>query len=54
MTGQIGAAGAPLLVVPIQARYGWQASFYVFGFVGVTWPPCGRRGFVTRPPRSLA
>ena len=37
MTAQIGAASAPLLVVPIQARYGWQASFYVFGLVGVTW-----------------
>ena len=37
MTSQIGAAIAPLLVVPIQARYGWQASFYLFGFLGVIW-----------------
>jgi ACS family glucarate transporter-like MFS transporter len=37
MTSQIGAAISPLLVVPIQARYGWQASFYVFGFLGVIW-----------------
>jgi ACS family glucarate transporter-like MFS transporter len=37
MTAQIGAASAPLLVVPIQARYGWQASFYVFGLLGVMW-----------------
>jgi MFS transporter, ACS family, glucarate transporter len=37
MTSQIGAAISPLLVVPIQARYGWQASFFVFGFLGVIW-----------------
>ena len=37
MTSQIGAAISPLLVVPIQMRYGWQASFFVFGFLGVIW-----------------
>src|SRR5712692_10145528 len=28
MCSQAGGAIAPLLVIPIQARYGWQASFY--------------------------
>jgi MFS transporter, ACS family, glucarate transporter len=37
MASQIGGAIAPLLVVPIQIRYGWRASFYVFGVVGVIW-----------------
>jgi MFS transporter, ACS family, glucarate transporter len=37
MSGQIGAAISPLLVVPIQMRYGWQASFFVFGVLGVVW-----------------
>jgi MFS transporter, ACS family, glucarate transporter len=37
MTGQIGAAISPLLVVPIQGRYGWRASFFVFGVLGVVW-----------------
>ena len=37
MTSQIGAAIAPLLVVPIQAHYGWRASFYLFGILGVIW-----------------
>ena len=37
MTSQIGAAISPLLVVPIQLRYGWRAPFFVFGFVGVVW-----------------
>jgi ACS family glucarate transporter-like MFS transporter len=34
---QIGGALSPLLVVPIQMRYGWRTSFYVFGLVGVAW-----------------
>ncbi|HJQ22606.1 MAG TPA: MFS transporter [Blastocatellia bacterium] len=37
MASQIGGALSPLLVVPIQARYGWRASFYLFGILGVIW-----------------
>jgi MFS transporter, ACS family, glucarate transporter len=37
MASQIGGAVAPLLVVPIQIRYGWRASFYMFGAIGVIW-----------------
>jgi sugar phosphate permease len=37
MAGQIGGAIAPLLVVPIQLHYGWRASFYAFGVVGIGW-----------------
>jgi MFS transporter, ACS family, glucarate transporter len=37
MTSQIGAAISPLLVVPIQVKYGWRASFYVFGILGMIW-----------------
>ena len=37
MASQIGGAIAPILVVPIQMRYGWRASFYVFGALGVVW-----------------
>ena len=37
MTSQVGAAIAPLLVVPIQSRYGWRAAFFVFGVAGVVW-----------------
>ncbi len=37
MASQVGGAFAPLLVVPIQAHYGWRASFYVFGILGVAW-----------------
>jgi len=37
MAMQAGGALSPLLVVPIQMRYGWRASFYVFALVGVAW-----------------
>jgi len=37
MAAQLGGALAPLLVVPIQIRYGWRASFYIFGIFGLAW-----------------
>ncbi len=37
MASQFGGALTPFLVVPIQMRYGWRASFYVFGVLGVVW-----------------
>ena len=37
MASQIGGAVAPLLVLPIQMRYGWRMSFYVFGVAGMVW-----------------
>ncbi len=37
MASQIGGGLAPLLVVPIQMRYGWRASFFVFAALGVIW-----------------
>ena len=37
MAGQVGGALAPLLVLPIQIRYGWRMSFFVFGALGLVW-----------------
>ncbi len=37
MAMQVGGALSPLLVVPIQMRYGWRASFYIFALLGVVW-----------------
>jgi ACS family glucarate transporter-like MFS transporter len=37
MASQIGGAIAPLLVIPIQIRYGWRVSFFVFGLLGIAW-----------------
>ena len=35
MASQVGGAVTPLLVLPIQMRYGWRMSFYVLGVIGV-------------------
>ncbi|MDX1984419.1 MAG: MFS transporter [Bryobacteraceae bacterium] len=40
MASQLGAALSPALVVPIQSRYGWRASFYVFAATGILWGFC--------------
>jgi ACS family glucarate transporter-like MFS transporter len=37
MASQIGGAIAPLLIVPIQVRYGWRVSFYLLGIPGIIW-----------------
>ncbi len=37
MSSQLGGALTPLLVVPIQVRYGWRTSFFVFALLGVAW-----------------
>ena len=37
MASRIGGAISPLLVIPIQAAYGWRMSFFVFGVAGVFW-----------------
>ncbi len=46
---QMGGAISPLLVVPIQIRYGWRASFYVFGVLGVVWAGVWYRWFRDSP-----
>jgi MFS transporter, ACS family, glucarate transporter len=37
MASRVGGAISPLLVVPIQIAFGWRASFYIFGFIGIFW-----------------
>jgi MFS family permease len=49
MTSQVGGAIAPLLVVPIQMHYGWRASFYAFGVLGVVWSVVWYRWFRDSP-----
>jgi MFS transporter, ACS family, glucarate transporter len=49
MSGQIGGAIAPFLVVPIQMHYGWRATFYLFGFLGVAWAIIWYRWFRDSP-----
>lgn len=35
--GTIGAIVTPILMVPIAARYGWRAAFFVTGALGLAW-----------------
>jgi MFS family permease len=37
MASRVGGALTPFLVIPIQAAYGWRASFFLFGFLGIIW-----------------
>lgn len=37
MASRVGGALSPLLVVPIQRAYGWRASFFAFGGLGLIW-----------------
>jgi ACS family glucarate transporter-like MFS transporter len=53
MASQIGGAIAPLLVVPIQMRYGWRASFYVFGVTGMVWAAVWYSWFRDTPAEKL-
>ena len=34
---QLGGALSPLIVVPLQVRYGWRAPFFVLGALGIVW-----------------
>ena len=34
---QIGGALSPLVVIPLQQRFGWRASFYLFALCGMVW-----------------
>jgi ACS family glucarate transporter-like MFS transporter len=49
MATRLGGALAPLLVIPIQQAFGWRASFFVFGAVGVVWAVAWFFWFRDRP-----
>ena len=49
LSSQLGGAVAPLLIVPIQAHFGWRASFYLFGILGVAWACAWWRWYRNRP-----
>jgi len=37
MASRVGGAISPLMVIPIQAAYGWRMSFFLFGIAGLVW-----------------
>src|SRR5229473_201412 len=49
-----GFAANVQMVVPIRARYGWRASFYVFGVLGVVWAAVWYRWYRDRPAQMAA
>lgn len=49
LSGQFGAAIAPLLIVPLQVHFGWRTSFWVFGLVGVAWSALWWRWYRNSP-----
>lgn len=49
---QAGGALAPVLIVPIQVRYGWRASFYVLGALGVVWCIAWHRWYRDTPAEN--
>src|SRR5579862_2882923 len=53
MASQIGGALAPLLVVPIQMRWGWRASFFVLGVLGILWSSVWYAWFRDSPAEKL-
>jgi len=53
MASQLGGALAPLMVVPIQVRWGWRASFYVLGVLGVAWAAVWYGWFRDSPSEKL-
>jgi len=52
--GRFGGALTPLLVVPIQRAFGWRASFWIFGAVGVVWALCWQRLYRDSPAEHPA
>jgi len=46
---RFGGALAPLLLVPIEARYGWRAVFVILGIIGLAWAIGWRLWFRDRP-----
>lgn len=49
VASRLGGALTPLLVVPIQARFDWRASFYIFGLAGMVWAAVWYWWFRDRP-----
>ncbi|MBB4152234.1 MFS family permease [Sphingomonas jinjuensis] len=46
---RFGGAMAPLLLVPLEATFGWRAVFVVLGLIGFCWAIAWRRWYHDRP-----
>jgi MFS transporter, ACS family, glucarate transporter len=54
MASRMGGALTPFLVVPIQHTYGWRASFFVFGVLGLGWAVVWFRWFRDHPSQMAS
>ncbi len=48
-SSRFGGAMAPLLLVPLQAMFGWRATFAVLGAIGLAWAIAWRGWYRDRP-----
>lgn len=46
---RLGAALAPLTLVPLQSRFGWRSVFWILGAIGLVWTVIWRLWFHDRP-----
>jgi MFS family permease len=53
MALQAGGALAPLVIVPIQLRYGWRTAFFVLGLVGIIWSVTWYRWYRDTPAEKF-
>lgn len=53
MSLQAGGALAPLIIVPIQIRYGWRASFFALGIIGLVWSIAWYRWYRDTPAEKF-
>ena len=53
MSLQAGGALSPLIIVPIQIRYGWRASFFFLGVMGVIWSLAWYRWYRDSPAEKV-
>lgn len=47
---QVGGGLSPLIVIPLQLRFGWRASFFLFAILGLVWAAGWWRLYREPPP----
>ena len=50
---RVGGALAPLLLVPIQAAWGWRVSFWMLGVIGFIWAACWKHWYRDPAPEDF-
>lgn len=53
MASRLGGAISPVLVIPMQQAFGWRATFYIFGAIGLLWATAWHIWFRDRPREKV-